>query len=338
MRKLASIQKIKSLEPIEGADAIEKATVLGWHLVVKKNEFNVGDLCVYIEIDSLLPDKPEFEFLKQRGLRIKTIRLRKQVSQGICFPLSILPDDFEVIEDKDCTEALGIIKYEPPVPAHLAGIAKGRFPGFIPKTDETRVQVLQSLLDKYAGEKCYVTEKLDGSSVTYYYRNGEFGVCSRNLELIEDAENSYWKFAYANDLENKLKSLNGNFALQGEIVGEGIQKNILKLHGQTVYFFNMFDIDKYEYIPFEKFKNILAGFDLKMVPVINDNYILTNNIEKIVADSTVKSLINPLAWAEGIVIRPFDENLDSKVSKEEDLNSRLSFKAINPEFLLKYGE
>src|SRR5258708_37939295 len=109
MRKLASIQLIRSLEVIEGADAIEKATVLGWQLVVKKGEFKVGDLCVYCEIDCLMPDRPEFEFLRPRGMRIKTIRLRGQVSQGICFPLSILPAGSEE-EDTDCTDILGITK------------------------------------------------------------------------------------------------------------------------------------------------------------------------------------------------------------------------------------
>ncbi|MDP3434361.1 MAG: RNA ligase (ATP), partial [Bacteroidota bacterium] len=168
MRKLASVQKIKALEPIENADAIEKATVLGWQLVVKKGEFRVGDLAVYCEVDCLMPDKPVFEFLKPRGMRVRTIRLRGQVSQGICFPLSILPADFEIVEDADCTEVLGIEKYEPPMPACLAGIAKGKFPSFIPKTDETRVQVLQHVLDKYKGTKCYVTEKVDGSSGTYF--------------------------------------------------------------------------------------------------------------------------------------------------------------------------
>ena len=338
MRKLASIQKIKALEPIEGADAIEKATVLGWHLVVKKGEYKVGDLCVYCEIDSLMPDKPEFEFLKPRGMRIRTIRLRGQISQGICFQPDILPKDFEVVEDADCTEVLGITKYEPPIPAHLTGKVKGKFPGFMPKTDETRVQVLQSILDKYAGSNCYVTEKLDGSSVTYYIRNGEFGVCSRNLELLEEEENSYWKVARALDLENKMKSLNKNFALQGELVGEGIQKNILKLRGQTVYFFNMFDIDAYKYVPFHNFKKILSDFDLKIVPVISENYVPGNDIEKIVKDATIRSLVNPEAWAEGIIIRPLDEKLDSEISTEILLSGRLSFKAINPEFLLKYGE
>ena len=336
MRKLASIQKIKAIEPIEGADAIEKATVLGWQLVVKKGEYQVGDLVVYCEIDAVMPDRPEFGFLKPRGMRIKTIRLRGQVSQGICFQLSVLPEDFKIEEDADCTEVLGIIRYEPPMPACLNGIAKGRFPGFIPKTDEPRVQVLQHILDKYKGEYCYVTEKVDGSSVTYYLNNNEFGVCTRNFELIEDGENSYWKVARQMDIENKLRSLNRNFAIQGELLGEGIQSNKLRLRGQTVLFFNAFDIDRYAYLDFPEFTELTDKLELPVVPLVSSDYKLENDIEAIVKMATLKSRICREAWAEGIVIRSVSEKSDPLLMNE--MNGRISFKAINPEFLLKYGE
>ncbi len=338
MRKLASIQRIKVLEPIENADAIEKATVLGWQLVVKKGEFQVGDLAVYCEIDCLMPDKPVFEFLKPRGMRVRTIRLRGQISQGICFPLSILPPDFEIEEDADCTEVMGIEKYEPPMPACLSGIAKGRFPSFIPKTDETRVQVLQRVLDKYKGTKCYITEKVDGSSGTYFLNKGEFGVCSRNLELLEDEENSFWKVAREMDVENKLRSLNGNFAVQGELIGEGIQDNKLKLRGQTIRFFNAFDIDRFEYLPYEQFFDLMIKLELPTVPLISSDYELENDIDSIIRMATIKSKVCPDVWAEGIVIRPLNERLDLLLSNENFNNGRVSFKAINPEFLLKYGE
>ena len=338
MRKLASIQKIMNLQPIAQADAIEKATVLGWQLVVKKEEFKVGDLVVYCEIDSLMPDRTEFEFLKPRGMRVRTIRLRGQISQGICFPLSILPTDFDMKEDADCTEALGIVKYEPPMPACLSGKAKGRFPSFIPKTDETRVQVLQKLLDKYKDAECYITEKLDGSSATFFVKDGVFGVCSRNLELIEDTENSFWKVARQLDIESKLQSMNGNYAIQGELIGEGIQNNKLKLKRQTVMFFNAFDIDKFEYLPFDKFSDLMKELDLPVVPVISHSYMLSNDIDKIIGMSTIKSRICADAWAEGIVIRPLSEKIDLLLSNENFNNGRVSFKAINPEFLLKYGE
>ncbi len=328
MRKLVSIQKIKALEPIKDADAIERAQVLGWNLVVKKGEFKVGDFCVYCEIDSIMPDKPEYAFLKPRKMRIKTVKLRGQVSQGICFPLSVLPEGVEIVEDFDVTEILGVEKYEPPIPASLAGVAKGRFPSFIPKTDETRVQILQDLLDEHQGEKCYITEKLDGSSVTYYMKDGEFGVCSRNLELLEDDENSLWKVARELDLENKLRALNKNYALQAEIVGEGIQKNTLKLRGQTVFFFNIFDIDAYKYLDFKDFMPLIEKLKLKAVPIVEEEYILDNDIDKYVEMSIRKSLINPQGWCEGIVIRSHTEQFIK--------GERFSFKAINPKFLLKY--
>lgn len=338
MRNLASIQKIRALDPIPDADAIERATVLGWQLVVKKGEYKIGDLVVYCEIDSILPDKPEFEFLKSRGMRIRTIRLRGQVSQGICFPLSILPDGFEIKEGADCTEALNIIKYEPPIPANLSGKVKGKFPSFIPKTDETRVQVLQKVLTKYKGEKCYVTEKVDGSSATFFINNGEFGVCSRNLELLEDDENSFWKVARQMDIENKLRSLNANIAIQGELVGEGIQSNKLKLRGQTIMMFNAFDIDKFEYLPFEPFFKLMLKLDLPTVPLVSSAYMLDDDIDAIIKMATIKSKIAPDVWAEGIVIRPITESIDLLLSNENFNNGRVSFKAINPEFLLKYGE
>jgi RNA ligase (TIGR02306 family) len=305
--------------------------------VVKKNDFQVGDLVVYCEIDCLMPNKPVFEFLKPRGMRVRTIRLRGQISQGICFPLSILPEGFEVVEDADCTRELGIEKYEPPLPACLSGVAKGRFPSFIPKTDETRVQVLQKLLDKYKGERCYVTEKVDGSSGTFYVNNGEFGVCSRNLELLEDSENSFWKVARQMDIENKIRSLHGNFALQGELIGEGIQDNRLKLRGQTIRCFNVFDIDKFEYLPYEKFIATLQHLQLPSVPILSVDYELTNDIEEIIKMATRKSTITPDVWAEGIVIRPLNEKIELLLSNENFNNGRVSFKAINPEFLLKYG-
>lgn len=338
MRKLASIQKVLALDAIENAEAIERATVLGWHLVVKKDEFKAGDLVVYCEIDCLMPNKPEFEFLKPKGMRVRTIRLRGQVSQGICFPVSILPNGFEIVEDADCTDVLEITKYEPPMPACLAGVAKGNFPSFIPKTDETRVQVLQKLLDKYVGAKCYITEKLDGSSATFYINNNVFGVCSRNLDLVEDGENSFWKVAAAMGLQEKLASLNGNYALQGELVGEGIQGNKLGLKGQTVLFFNVFDINKFEYLKYNEFMQVMQQLNLPTVPIIANDYVLDNNIENIVAMATSKSHINKNVWAEGIVIRPLDEKLDLLLSTNYFNNGRVSFKAINPEFLLKYGE
>lgn len=162
MRKLASIQKVIKVEPIPDADAIEMIQVLGWELVSKKGEFLPGQLCVYCEIDSFLPIAPEFEFLRKscyrkmadgtEGFRIKTVRLRSQLSQGIAFPMSILPEG-NYQEGDDVTDILNIVKYEPPIPACLDGIKKGDFPSFIPKSDETRCIAKNTIIKTDKGEK-----------------------------------------------------------------------------------------------------------------------------------------------------------------------------------------
>jgi RNA ligase (TIGR02306 family) len=243
-----------------------------------------------------------------------------------------------MIEGQNVTEAIGVVKHEPPIPACLSGVMKGKFPSFIPKTDETRVQVLQKLLDKYEGTNCYITEKIDGSSVTYYLKDGEFGVCSRNMELLESEENTFWKMARQLNIENKLRSYGKNIAIQGESFGEKIQDNKLKIKGHRVLFFNAFDIDRFEYFNFEQFALLMANLGLDNVPILDFNYKLSNNIDRIIEMSKIKSTLNKDVWAEGIVIRPHKERIDLMLSNENFNNGRVSFKAINPEFLIKYGE
>lgn len=371
MRTLASIQKIAALEPIPGADSIEKATVLGWELVVKKGEFRVGDLVVYCEIDSVMPDRPEFEFLRDRKFRIKTIRLRGQISQGICFPLSVAgvknPQEGDNVTDK-----IGVKKYEPYqepfrpsqgkvknkyifpnwMPKFIRWFMRrfferycydhyrvgNSFPTFIPKTDETRVQVLQSLLNQYAGELCYVTEKVDGSSVTYYLKDGKFGVCSRNIDLTHDTENKYWKWAIDNFVEQNMRCLfgAGNVALQGELLGAGIQGNKYGLELDCL-FFNAFDIDRQRYYDLAEFKRIIGVLGYGTVPILNEAFTLTDSIPALVELAKIKSTLKKDVWAEGIVIRPCSEIYD-KTMISGLVRNRVSFKVINPEFLLKYGE
>jgi len=329
MRKLATIQKIKQLVPIEGADAIELAVVNGWKVVVAKN---VGhkeeDLVIYCEIDSFLPIKEEFEFLRKssykkmsdgtEGFRLRTIKLRGQISQGLILPISVLDltDIKERVEGLDVSEALGIVKYEPPVPAELAGKVKGLFPSFLQKTDEERVQNLVSDFEEWKKNKTqfYITEKLDGSSATFYYKDGEFGVCSRNLELLETDDNTFWKVARQLDLENKLKNMGRNLCLQGELIGEGIQGNPYKIKGQTVRFFNIYDIDQRAYYGANLFLGTMEHtLCLETVPVLNANFLLPDTINDLLEFAEGKSELNPSAEREGIVIRSLDRNVSFKV-------------------------
>jgi RNA ligase (TIGR02306 family) len=354
-RKLASIQKIGSVTPIEGADAIEMVTVNSWKVVSKKNEFKEGDLCVYFEIDSFLPVEEPFEFLRKssyrkmgdlEGFRLKTIKLRKQVSQGLCLPISILEkndemkigiskqpwgdqlqlgpyDDAIVIEEgTDVTEYLGVVKYEPPIPAQLAGKVKGNFPGFIRKTDEERIQNLTSKYDGMKKHTFYVTEKLDGSSATFYYNDGVFGVCSRNLELIETEGNTFWEVARELDLENKLRDYGRNVSIQGELIGESVQGNSYKIKGQTVRFFNLFDIDLQEYHSLSMFQSLMSDLGLETVPVLNIHFHLPDTIDELLLMADGKSELNANFDREGLVIRSLDR--------------KISFKVISNKFLLKH--
>lgn len=344
MRKLASIKRIDTIEPIEGADKIELATVGGWKVVVAKNVgHKEGDLVVYCEIDSFLPIEPEFEFLRKssykkmvdgtEGFRLKTIRLRGQYSQGLIIPLQ---DAHEIIhrngpnvnvglfEGLDVTEMLGITKWDPPVPANLAGTAKGNFPSFIQKTDEERIQNLSQDLERWKAENVqfYITEKLDGSSATFYLRDGEFGVCSRNLDLKETEDNTYWKVARELKIEEKLRELGRNLAIQGELIGEGIQKNRYKIKGHTVRFFNVFDIDKFEKVSRDEFSEVIVErLGLETVPVHMLDLPLVHGVEGLLKLAEGKSVLNKEAEREGLVIRSLD--------------NKISFKAISNKFLLK---
>ena len=340
-RKLATIRKISELRGIEGADKIELAIVDGWQVVVAKDvEHKVGNKVVYCEIDSFLPIRDEFEFLRkssykkmgdQEGFRLKTIKLRGQVSQGLILPIGVIPvaqfaSAHDLPEGMDVTEMLGIVKYEPPIPAELAGKVKGLFPSFLHKTDEERVQNLVKEYGEWkyqSKHKFYVTEKLDGSSATYYINNGEFGVCSRNLELLETEGNTFWKVARELDLENKIKSLGKNICFQGELIGEGIQGNPYKIKGHTVRFYTGFDIDKRERIPFINFAVTLQDLSLDIVPVLNEDYgfMLPETVEDMLKYAEGKSVLNANTEREGVVVRSMD--------------GTISFKAISNKFLLE---
>ena len=337
-RKLATVRIITDIKPIEGADMIELATVGGWNVVVAKNVgHKVNDKVVYCEIDSFLPIREEFEFLRkssykkmgdQEGFRLKTIRLRGQVSQGLILPIGVLPiTEFATAhnlpEGMDVTEMLGIVKYEPPIPAELAGKVKGQFPSFLRKTDEERVQNLVKEYEEYriqSKHQFYITEKLDGSSATFYLNNGEFGVCSRNLELLETEGNTFWKVAREMDLENKLRQYGRNLSLQGELIGEGIQGNPYKIKGHTVKFFNVFDIDKQQRVAINEFLTIMDELNLDFVPYLEVPAMLPNTVEGMLKYAEGKSRLNDKTEREGVVVRSMDNTI--------------SFKAISNNFLL----
>ena len=332
--KLASVERILSLTPIPGADKIEVATIKGWKVVVQKNIYNVNDLCVYIEIDSLVPlSHPAFTFLNKdkEGVthhRVRTIKLKQQISQGLVIPLSYLPSYVNWVEGNDVTEILEVKKYEKEIPVQMRGQVLRYFPSFLRKTDEERGQNLINEFADFQGKGFYITEKLDGTSFTAYLFEGKFGVCSRNLELKETEDNIYWQIARKYNIENLLKEQGQSLAIQGEIVGPGIQDNKYKLNGHQLFVFRVWDIYHNRALSVGGLGVVAAFFnELDSAPLVGwYPQGLELNLDKLIDMSVFKSTLNSDVWAEGIVVRTINHD------------PYFSFKIINPMFALKYGE
>lgn len=332
---MAHIETIREIISHGNADSLEICKVLGWTCVVLKGQFKAGNQIVFVEPDAILSEgKSEWEFMRTRHFRVKTIRLRGVISQGLVFPTSILPSAFSTgwdtgfIEGEDVTEILGITKYQPYIPAQLAGTIKGSFPEFLHKTDEERIQGYPDLLERYRGFTFSVAEKLDGTSFTCYLNNSIFGVCSRNLELKEDDSNTYWKIAKELDLKGRLEKLGGNWALQGELIGMGIQKNKYNLPNAQLKLFNIFNIDTRKYLDQDEFVRKAGFLELETVPILWE-IPLNHSVDQLVELSKGQSKLNPKIPRDGFVFRPEHEMYD------EDLRGRLSFKVLNPIYLLE---
>lgn len=346
-RALASIRRISELQPIEGADKIELAIVDGWQSVVKKGEYNAGDLVVYFEVDSWMPNTLAPFLTKSghspkvyqdvEGQRLKTMKLRGVLSQGLILPFNTLNFtqdglDYESLADEgsDVTELLGILKWEKELPACLRGTAKGNFPTEIPKTNQTRIQNLRNF-DQLKSEHYWeVTEKLHGSSATYYLdADGGFHVCSRNIDLIETEGNSFWEIAKRYNIEAQLRLIfepGEAVAIQGELVGPGINGNQYGLTEVDFYVFDMYSPTDGSYCPADCRRDIVAGFGLKHVPVIWTYYGIENHI-------TVNQL---LETAEG-TSKLNSSNREGLVFKSNQ-DPSVSFKVVSNAWLLGGGD
>lgn len=362
-RPLAYIATILGLYPIENADSIECARVLGWEVVVRKGLYKVGDKVIYIEIDSLLPKWQNWidEGFDKRGFRIKTIKLRGQVSQGMCAPLEVLElnpnaelqvtknglnyvlsnpsytdEVIELVEGYDVTSLLEITKYVPSSVGKFGGIkagtSKGSLPSFIRKTDQARIQNCYEYPSKYPDIEWEMTEKLEGSSCTVYYLKSEdkVGVCSRNLEInIELSEESdFVKTAKRLGLFEILRNSDKSIALQGELIGAGIHGNIYKLQDTDFKIFDVFLIDEYRYaLPSERYE-ILAKLDLLRhhAPILGTMKLAGLEVSDVLK---LASALLATQEREGVVFKSC-EMCDVKGAKMP-----LSFKAISQVYELK---
>lgn len=361
MRKLASVQRIAGLQPIDGRDRIELASVLGWHVIVKKDEFSVGDLCVYIEIDSVLPEKPEFEFLRPKNFRIKTMKMGGAISQGIVFPMSLLPAG-DYAEGDDVTDIIGVKQFEPTMDVErgndqpqkqpkrskflmrfkwyrdrLPKKKSRAFPDFISKTDEIRIQNVPFMLEDKS-EDYIVTEKVDGQSATYALvlhkrrlpflkPKEEYIVCSRNLRLFEHDDSNYWKVSDKYHMRAALKAMLSSrggdwIAVQGEIIAPNVQKNKYGVTEPEFYVFNV--ITPEGRLGSNEAKNgVQCVGGLKFVPILQYCYRLPDTVDEMIAYADGKSELSD-TLREGVVVRSSD--------------GQKSFKAVSNAFLLKWNE
>lgn len=336
VRTMVSLRTIDSIHPIEGADAIERATVGGWNVVVGKDTYTPGDKVLYFEIDSFLPEDDErFTEFAKRGRKtvthpdtgeeitghvLKTAKLRGVYSQGLVIGTSQFPELGDEPSQEDITEVMddiGVFKYEKPLPVSMSGEIIGHFPDTAQKTDAERVQ---NLSDEFLGrqdpEAWYATEKIDGTSVTFLKENGELKVCSRNYQIAHDGANMYSQMAQKLNLEDIMTD---GQVIQGEIYGEGIQGNTLGMKGTHLAVFHAEGVEG---------TDVQHLVDELEVPVVDIPFPCTVDEAVRQADG-FKSTISPQRNAEGVVW--WNKNGE----KFPDTGDRANFKCINNKWLLK---
>ena len=335
IRKLATVRKVAEIKEIPLATEIEAVRVDGWWVVAKKGEYEVGQLATYLEVDSWVPtDIAPFltkaghepkEYKGIKGERLRTIKLRGQISQGLLLPIEqVFPEKdsnyYWSMVGEDITELLGVLKWERPISPQLYGQAKGNFPSFLRKTDQERVQNIGRTLESYINETFEVTIKLDGSSCTIFSNGEEDGVCSRNLELKRDENNAFWKIALEYDIHKKIRAYGKNLAVQGELIAPNIQGNYEKVTKPEFYVFDVFDIDKQEYMLPKERQEFCKLLDIPHVPIIDKAFTMVVDVDKLL-DMAEGNGMNKGVKREGLV---FKHN-----------SSSFSFKAISNSYLLK---
>ena len=344
MRKLASIQRVYQIDPIEGADRIELAHVLGWQCVVNKGSFARMDLGVYFEIDSYLPIRDEFEFLRAssykntdimgEGFRLRTQRFRGQISQGLLLPLSTFPELPENPEvGLDVTELLGVRKWEIEERAMSGGTAIGTLPYDIPHTDETRVQEMPELIQEFAGLKYYITTKMDGTSCSIGVDENGFHVTGHNYEYKDDGMSDFYKFINERGYRERVETLARDnnmrtLTLQGEFCAPGIQKNRLRLAGPEWYVFTIRENGRR--VGLCRMLEICDALGIEHVPIEEVGVDLPNKYPTVAVLLARADGDYPKGGKkEGIVIRPVEPVYSTSIS------GSLSMKVVSNKYLLK---
>ena len=347
MRKLASVQRVYAIEPIDGADRIEIGKVLGWACVINKGSFQPMDLGVYFEIDSFLPIRPEFEFLRGtsykntdlmgEGFRLRTMKFRGQISQGLLLPLSMFPEiPADVKVGQDVSELLGVRKWEIEERATTGGNVIGNLPYDVPHTDETRVQAEPDLIQAFAGLEYYISTKIDGSSHSISIDEDGFHVTGHNYEYKDDDSSAFYRLVnerkYRAALE-RFATISGDktVTVQGEFCAPGIQQNRLKLTRPEWYVFTI--RENGQRVGLDRMKEICRACGFNMVPIEEVGMDLPSKYP------TVEALLERAdgdypngGKKEGIVVRTTEPVYN------EIIGGPLSMKCVNNAYLLKQKE
>lgn len=370
-RVLARVVRIDDVKTHPNADSLDLALVGGWQCVIKRGEYKAGDLAIYIEVDSMVPmDNPVFEFLRGRNMvekdgkeysRIKTMKLRKELSQGLIVPVDTagLPN---LKENQDLTDQMGILKYvKPSEQAAINGGNKGDrtgtsklgFPNFIPKTDQARVQNIKMAYESAytKGEKFEVTFKLDGSSLTIWHKDGDTGVASRNVgfrledekigfftavknffkghgwkRVIKKDSNHFTAMAEELDLGKRLREFGLNIALQGELVAPNIQGNFEGVDKPEYFVYDIYNISESRYyLPEERLATLNTLNSKGGVKIKHVPVYLWNVGVPAEMESVIK-----MASGESALNGKYREGLVFK-----SMSRDFSFKVISNEYLLK---
>lgn len=356
-RKMASIVRIDSILPIEGADRIVIAEIEGWRCVVNKNDFKIGDLAVYYCEDSIPNfEDPNLAFLKDKGIqRIKIIKIKGIVSQGLLGPLSWLEGKVSDISQlkigDDLTEILQVKKYVKPEEfEQYNNISNMTFPSNIPKTNEERLQNNIKMIKNIMGRNIVITRKEDGCSCTFSYFNGIFNVCGRNyiLENGDPSTTHYFLVEKMYDIKSNMIKLNRNIALQGEIIGPKINGNRMKLRLLDFKIFNIYDIDNRKYLNQHEIDEICKQFGLRLpqVPILYSGNVndleFDYNGDKILFGDLSNDIDNNLKFIKDLFLNMscnvnYTGGLPAEgiVVKTNDDGPRISFKVISNKYLLQ---
>ena len=393
------VVKIDAIEPIIGSDNCEAAVVGGWRIMTRKGTFKPGDLAIYFEIDSKVPETETFAFLEKKHYKIKTQKYTfggkgNFVSQGLLMhPIDFgwtteetgrfitIPDDGTQLEKGDfLTQRLGVTyaidadnkrkgsgpdKYKKMAARHKKIFSnpivkkimkyslgrkimflffgkkkdkKGAWPLWVKKTDEERAENMLWILTNKS--PFVATEKIDGTSTTFTMKRGKFGkndfyVCSRNVVFDKPDKNCFYdtnvyvEMAKKYDIEKILASILADdptlkwVTLQGETYGAGIQKRDYGLNEHRFAGFNFITSKegRWDSVRAAKF---MAQYNVPWVPILDENYILPDTIEKLREFSHNEGSRIDGVIKEGIVFRSQDGSI--------------SFKCVDPEFLLKYHQ